>query len=342
MDGLTIVTPRLTLSSLTADDAPALFAYRSDPDVCRYQTFEPASVDDARAFIEAASHPGDEPGAWTSLAIRVTGSADLIGDIGFHLPPETFGSAEIGVTLAPGQQGRGLASEALRGLLGHLFGEADTHRVFASVDPRNERSMALMRRVGMRQEAHFRESLRFKGGWADDVIFAMLASEWPGAPADSVGRMWQAFLASGSAAAADAISAGAGYDSWHFGTPGAMADKLVALVLAGPKRATAGSLWTYEHDGDIVPTPGDFSVVTDGCGVARCVLRTVHVDIVPFNEVGPEFAAAEGEGDLTLEYWREGHWRYFTRELATFGRTPEPDMPIVCERFEVVYPSVRP
>ena len=148
--------------------------------------------------------------------------------------------------------------------------------------------------------------------------------------------LWQAFLASGTAAAADA--ADRAYTTWHFGTGGVMADELLGLVLAGGKRATAGSLWTYEHDGDAVPRPGELSVVADGSGTARCVLRTQQVDVVPFCEVGAEFAAAEGEGDLSLEYWREGHWRYFTRELTTFGRTPEEDMPIVCERFEVVYP----
>ncbi len=58
---------------------------------------------------------------------------------------------------------------------------------------------------------------------------------------------------------------------------------------------------------------------------------------VPFSEVDAEFAAAEGEGDRSLDYWREGHWYYFTIELEAFGRQPELDMPLVCERFEVVY-----
>ncbi len=155
---------------------------------------------------------------------------------------------------------------------------------------------------------------------------------------DSAHALWSEFLASGTPAAASARDAT--YTSWHFGTGGAMADELLGLVLEGRKRATAGALWTYEHDGDPVPQIGDHSVILDGAGTARCVIRTTDVAVVAFCEVAADFAASEGEGDLSLEYWREGHWKYFTRELASFGRTAEQDMPVVCERFEVVFPDV--
>jgi uncharacterized protein YhfF len=153
---------------------------------------------------------------------------------------------------------------------------------------------------------------------------------------DTVEGIWQSFLASGTPSAAEAASAA--YTSWHFGSGGEMADELVELVLTGGKRATAGALWSYENEGEAIPVVGDYSVITDGSGRARCVLRTASVEVVPFDRVGADFAASEGEGDLSLEYWREGHWKYFTMDLATFGRTPELDMPVVCERFEVVYP----
>lgn len=150
-------------------------------------------------------------------------------------------------------------------------------------------------------------------------------------------ELWTAFLGSGTADALEATDAA--YTSWHFGTGGTMADELVELVLSGRKRATAGALWSYEHEGEPIPRVGDFSVVTDGSGRARCVIRTSAVCVVPFSEVDAGFAAAEGEGDLSLEYWREGHWRYFTLDLAQFSRAPTLDMPVVCERFEVVYPA---
>ena len=80
--------------------------------------------------------------------------------------------------MAPELQGQGYATEALRALLDYLFVKLCKHRVFGSVDPRNVRSMQLMKRVGLRKEAHFVRSLWFKGEWVDDVIFAILASDW--------------------------------------------------------------------------------------------------------------------------------------------------------------------
>ena len=118
-----------------------------------------------------------------------------------------------------------------------------------------------------------------------------------------------------------------------------MGDRLVGLVLSGRKRATTGALWTYELEGEPLPRVGDFSVVTDGAGVARCVIRTTSVEIVAFDDVDEVFARDEGEGDLSLDYWRDGHWAFFSHELEGLGRIPEPDMPVVCERFEVVYPT---
>ena len=78
-------------------------------------------------------------------------------------------------------------------------------------------------------------------------------------------------------------------------------------------------------------------MILDGADEPQCIIRTTSVDVVPFEQVSAEFAAAEGEGDRSLEYWREGHWHYFALELAEFGREPSVDMPVVCERFEVVY-----
>ncbi len=152
---------------------------------------------------------------------------------------------------------------------------------------------------------------------------------------DSCTELWRAFLASGSPAAESA--AGATYTSWQFGLGEQMADRLLGLVLSGRKRATAGALWSYEHEGEPVPRPGDFSIILDGADLGRCIIRTTSVEITAFDQVGEAFAHAEGEGDLSLAYWRKGHWEFFARELAEFGRTPQPDMPVVCERFEVVF-----
>jgi uncharacterized protein YhfF len=117
------------------------------------------------------------------------------------------------------------------------------------------------------------------------------------------------------------------------------ANELAALVMAGSKRATAGLLWSHENDHRPLPQPGDLSVVTDFSGKPVCVIETKQVEIVPFEEVSEEFAAIEGEGDGSLEYWRNAHEAYFERECKRIGRTPEARMPVVCEQFEVVFPG---
>ena len=127
------------------------------------------------------------------------------------------------------------------------------------------------------------------------------------------------------------------HSAWHFCDNQADADELAELVLTGRKRATASALWSYEAEHEPLPRVGDFSVITDWSGNARCVIRTTAVEVVAFAAVSAEFAAAEGEGDGSLEQWREAHWAAFGRELAPSGRTPEPDMPVVCERFDVVF-----
>lgn len=115
------------------------------------------------------------------------------------------------------------------------------------------------------------------------------------------------------------------------------ANELGQLVLEGVKRATAGLVWTYELPGAVAPKVGDLTVVTDWQGTALCVIETTRIDVVPFDQVSEEFAATEGEGDGSLRYWREAHQAFFERECARIGREPHPQMPVLCERFQVIY-----
>lgn len=149
-------------------------------------------------------------------------------------------------------------------------------------------------------------------------------------------ELWAEFIDSASPAAEDAVDAT--YSAWQFGYGVEQGNRLLDCVLNGPKRATAGALWAYEAEGEAIPVAGDFGVLLDGHGNARCVIRTASVDVVPFDQVDAAFAYDEGEGDRTLEYWRDVHWTYFSRELEELGRAASADMPVVCERFEVVFP----
>ena len=178
-----ILTARLRLDRLSLRDAPAMFRYRSHPEVGRFQSFVPASEAEVADFIHRLElHTFDTPGTWYQFAVRLREGndlvGDLVGDVGVRFPADDTRQVEIGCTLDPGWQGQGLASEALSALITHLFAEHGKHRVFASVDPRNTASLSLLRRLGLRQEAHFRRSLWFKGEWVDDVVFAVLREEW--------------------------------------------------------------------------------------------------------------------------------------------------------------------
>lgn len=128
--------------------------------------------------------------------------------------------------------------------------------------------------------------------------------------------------------------------AWAFGGVGAaeQADELLELVLRGLKTATASSLWDYEHEGEMLPEVGRLSIILDGDGMPRALIQTTAVDIVPFDQVGPEHVVAEAEGDLSVEHWREVH-EWFFRENSSSPRGFRTDMPVVLERFAVIYPS---
>jgi len=174
-----ILTDRLRINALSPGDAPTLFNYRSHSEVARFQSWRPGSVDEARAFIARnASTPFHQNDSWYQLAVRSADTDELLGDLGVHFLGDDGHQVEIGFTIAPPHQRQGLGTLAVAALLDYLFTVLNKHRVFASVDPRNEASLALLRSVGMRPEAHFRQSLFWKGEWVDDVVFGLLRSEW--------------------------------------------------------------------------------------------------------------------------------------------------------------------
>lgn len=126
--------------------------------------------------------------------------------------------------------------------------------------------------------------------------------------------------------------------AWAFGDTPELADELLALVLSGAKTATADLVRSYEAADEPLPAVGDLSIVLDGSGAPRALLRTTKVDIVPFSAVTAEHARLEGEGDRTLGSWRSEHERYF-RRTAPDGFVFSEAAPVVCERFKVLYPK---
>jgi uncharacterized protein YhfF len=128
------------------------------------------------------------------------------------------------------------------------------------------------------------------------------------------------------------------YEIWHFCDNESSADQLVRLVLQGIKTATCGMVWSYEAEGEKLPEKGDISIITNWEGEPLCIVETTQAVIKKYNEVGASHAYEEGEGDRSLEYWRKVHWEVFSRECAALGKEPNEDMPLLCERFRILFP----
>ncbi len=119
--------------------------------------------------------------------------------------------------------------------------------------------------------------------------------------------------------------------TFAFGDSPALADELLALVLAGKKTATCAALRDYAEDSADKPVVGRRDVVLDGAGRPAAVIETVEITYRRFDEVDDAFAREEGEGEATLEQWRRDHETYFRRN-GGFA----PDMDLLCERFRLV------
>jgi uncharacterized protein YhfF len=152
---------------------------------------------------------------------------------------------------------------------------------------------------------------------------------------EKVETFWKGYLAS---LPADALQRQQEYVEESFGDSPGMADELGRLIANGIKTATCSALWEWLAEGQALPEAGLLTIVLDGSGAPLCIIETVEVIVQPFNQVDAAFAFEEGEGDRTLEYWRDAHWRFFTRSLAAIRRSPLEEMPLVCERFRLVYP----
>ncbi|HEX5596569.1 MAG TPA: GNAT family protein [Micromonosporaceae bacterium] len=176
-----IRTERLLLRPLTADDVDALLAYRSRPDVCRYVPFEPMTreVINERLATVWARHELTDEGQSLTLGVVEAKTDELVGDVVLFWHSRLHGGGELGYVVNPDFGGSGYATEAARAVLALGFEELGLHRIVARIEERNEPSARLARRLGMRQEARLVQNELFKGEWSTELVFAMLADEWP-------------------------------------------------------------------------------------------------------------------------------------------------------------------
>ena len=176
---ITFETERLLINPLLVSDAPAIFGGRTNPNTNAFLPWKPRTVEEVEEHIRKASLiPANTPDSWYLLGTRLKESGVLVGDIGIHFMGPQNQQAEIGYMILEGYQGKGYASEMVQGVLTFLFNNYKKHRITAAVDPQNVKSIELLKRAGMRQEAHHIKSFWMDGQWMDDVIFAILREEW--------------------------------------------------------------------------------------------------------------------------------------------------------------------
>ena len=177
-----IATERLLLRPLDPDiDVDAVYAYQSREDVCRYIPYSPRSRDEVAARLadpERNRTTIEKEGDYLSVGVEVRATRDVVGDVILIYRSEEHRTGEIGYVISPEHAGNGYATEASRALLKLAFDDLELHRVIGRIDARNDASAAVLRRLGMRQEAVLVENEWFKGEWTNEVDFAILEHEW--------------------------------------------------------------------------------------------------------------------------------------------------------------------
>lgn len=174
-------TERLVLREFAEDDWPAFHAVESLPEVARYQSFEPRTEADSRAYIQRAiAGAAEEPRATYDLAVVLAAECRLIGRCGLGLASPAF-EAMLWYTLHPAHWGQGYTTEAARAVVDFGFRQLGLHRVWADCDPANPGSWRVLEKLGLRREGHLRENVWMDGAWTDSYIYGVLDREWPDA-----------------------------------------------------------------------------------------------------------------------------------------------------------------
>ena len=165
-------TARLVIRRFRAEDAIAFAAYRSDPSIARYQSWDDCTPEDAEAFVAEmeTAHPG-VPGDWFQFAVGDPASDELLGDVAIRVHADDTSRAELGFTFAPAHQGKGFATEAVRAVIAYAFDRLGAETVLAIADARNGASIALLERIEMRRTVT--EHVRFKDEWCDEHTYEL-------------------------------------------------------------------------------------------------------------------------------------------------------------------------
>lgn len=171
-----IRTDRLLIRTLEMKDKEDFFKYRSMPEIHKYQSWRPKNISEIEEFIiKNIAVCVNTANSWLQLAVCLN-EGQMIGDVGIHFLDDD--QVEIGYTLSPEYQGNGYAQEAVKAVVNYAFINLKKHRITASADPDNIKSIKLLEKIGFRKEAHFIKSFHMNDQWYDDCIYALLEYEW--------------------------------------------------------------------------------------------------------------------------------------------------------------------
>lgn len=172
-------TPRLILREFHDEDFEAFCEIDSNPQTMRHEPQE--GPDGVRAFLQqAAQEAKTEPRAVYRLAVTIRPADAMRGLVTLALSSEMPRAWEIGWVMHPAEWGRGYAVEAASRLLDFAFHELDAHRIFAFCNAGNRASERVMLKLGMRHEGTTRQTRLLRGEWHDELLYAILESEWAG------------------------------------------------------------------------------------------------------------------------------------------------------------------
>ena len=174
-----LLTPRLRLREFEENDWRATWPYESDPEVVRYQSHGVRTSEESLKYIqESMATAHESPRQIHDLAVVLRQDQRLIGRCGLKVVDAEQCEGTLWYVLHPSEWGKGYITEASEALLNYGFGTLALHRVWTDCDPRNLGSVGVLRKLGFRQEAHFRENTYLKGEWCDTLIHAILDREW--------------------------------------------------------------------------------------------------------------------------------------------------------------------
>ena len=174
-----VLSDRLIIRPLGPSDLTRHFELFSNPDVVRYLYEEPMDLEEARAHLSRRSIT-DLPveGSWINFGVEVQGNGVLVGELGLGLISAEHAHCEIGYVFDPAFAGHGYATEGAALMVELAFSVLGVHRVSGRLDARNVSSARVLERLGMRREGHHVENEFVKAEWTDELVYAVLDSEW--------------------------------------------------------------------------------------------------------------------------------------------------------------------